>query len=373
MIRRVAAAPTAPMAETVVRGVVLDTLRAGRGWLLSEDPYGNIIARHGTSTRTSPIVFVAHMDHPGFLIDRVDSARRTAELRLIGGGPVPCCGTLLDAFGGSRSASLKVASASRRTEPLCAAVLRARIVRGEPHPGDFAMYHLPALRARHGMLQMRAADDLACVGAMLVLAQTIRALRTPRPVWLVFTRCEEAGFLGAIGLARSGRIPRAATCLSLEASSERAGAVPGNGVVVRTGDRSTIFAPAATELLESSARDLHAALGDNGFSYQRRLMDGGSCEATALSAYGYRSGGLCLPLRNYHNHGPSGRIACEAVHENDVVGMVRLMTAVVLSRDTPISRAQRVKRFERAHRLSRAALMRRARLDRATSSLSSGP
>ena len=32
-------------------------------------------------------------------------------------------------------------------------------------------------------------------------------------------------------------------------------------------------------------------------------MDGGSCEATAFGAYGYRATGLCLPLGNWHNRG----------------------------------------------------------------------
>ena len=37
------------------------------------------------------------------------------------------------------------------------------------------------------------------------------------------------------------------------------------------------------------------------FSWQRKLMPGGACEATAFSAYGYESTCLCLPLGNYHN------------------------------------------------------------------------
>jgi endoglucanase len=37
------------------------------------------------------------------------------------------------------------------------------------------------------------------------------------------------------------------------------------------------------------------------FRWQRKLMPGGTCEATAFSTYGYRSTCLCLPLGNYHN------------------------------------------------------------------------
>jgi hypothetical protein len=53
-------------------------------------------------------------------------------------------------------------------------------------------------------------------------------------------------------------------------------------------------------------------------------MDGGSCEATAFAAYGYRVGGLCLPLGNYHNIGPGKRPAAEFVGASDLVGLVAL-------------------------------------------------
>jgi endoglucanase len=37
------------------------------------------------------------------------------------------------------------------------------------------------------------------------------------------------------------------------------------------------------------------------FRWQRKLMPGGTCEATTFGAYGYQSTCLCLPLGNYHN------------------------------------------------------------------------
>ncbi len=38
-----------------------------------------------------------------------------------------------------------------------------------------------------------------------------------------------------------------------------------------------------------------------GFTYQRKLMPGGTCEATAFASFGYESTCFCLPLGNYHN------------------------------------------------------------------------
>lgn len=66
--------------------------------------------------------------------------------------------------------------------------------------------------------------------------------------------------------------------------------------MVRVGDASTVFDHTLTNLIAEAAET--AAI-----KHQRRLMAGGSCEATAFVAYGYRAAGLCLPLGNYHNMG----------------------------------------------------------------------
>jgi endoglucanase len=41
----------------------------------------------------------------------------------------------------------------------------------------------------------------------------------------------------------------------------------------------------------------------SGIKHQRKLMDGGGCEATAFGTYGYQAAGLCVPLGNWHNRG----------------------------------------------------------------------
>ena len=57
---------------------------------------------------------------------------------------------------------------------------------------------------------------------------------------------------------------------------------------------------------------------------QRCLMDGGSCEATAFVGFGFRAGGLCLPLGNYHNIGPGQRPRAEYVSVSDLEQLVTL-------------------------------------------------
>ena len=66
--------------------------------------------------------------------------------------------------------------------------------------------------------------------------------------------------------------------------------------MIRVGDASTVFDQEMTNLISWAA-------AARGLPHQRRLMAGGSCEATAFGVYGYRAAGLCLPLGNYHNMG----------------------------------------------------------------------
>lgn len=56
-------------------------------------------------------------------------------------------------------------------------------------------------------------------------------------------------------------------------------------------------------------------------------MDGGSCEATALSQFGYKTMGLAVPLKNYHNMGVKGP-APEIIHMDDTDNGRKLLTEV---------------------------------------------
>src|SRR4029077_11155629 len=104
------------------------------------------------------------------------------------------------------------------------------------------------------------------------------------------------------------------------------GADIGKGPVVRLGDRTTTFDSGALRVFSEVARNV---LGER---HKRRIMDGGSCEATAATAYGLPCVGISVPLGNYHNQsfeggpdaaGPLGP-APEFVHMQDVAGLLTL-------------------------------------------------
>jgi len=178
------------------------------------------------------------------------------------------------------------------------------------------------------------------LGYVLACLDEVRRLAPEgAAVWGLLTRAEEVGFLGALEAIRLGTVPSGSTVLSLECSKALVNAPQGEGVIVRVGDRMSIFAPALTEALRAAAESV--AGDDPSFRFQRKLMDGGACEATAFCASGYRASGLAVPLGNYHNAADDGPgIAAENVLIDDWLAEVRLLVEIacrpdLLDYDTP--------------------------------------
>jgi endoglucanase len=130
-------------------------------------------------------------------------------------------------------------------------------------------------------------------------------------------------------MAKARVLPESVVIVSLETSSERGGACRmGDGVIVRVGDRTSIFDSAATSALSHLARESQ-------IPFQRCLMSGGTCEATAYQLYGYRTAALCVALGNYHNCGPEEKIDSEFVALADAEAMARLCAVAASAGDLP--------------------------------------
>jgi endoglucanase len=195
---------------------------------------------------------------------------------------------------------------------------------GVPRAGDPGMWDLtPGRIAPGGRLSSRACDDLVGAAAILAVLEILTRAGQRGATFGIFTRAEETGFVGCLGLVQSGALPPGTQVVGLECSPARAAARLGAGPVIRVGDAASVFDPELTRLLEDAAARL--ARADARFRFQRALMDGGRCESTAYNANGVRAGALCLALANYHNRGPRATIAAERVDWNDLEGLVALM------------------------------------------------
>jgi putative aminopeptidase FrvX len=343
---RTLACPTAPYRE----GTVIEWVRAFAGraphLALRADAAGNLeLRRRGVRPSRAPLVLAAHMDHPGFraLATALERGAHGVEALFLGGVQphyFPGARARFDLAGGETRPARVVAA---RPDPASGG-LRVRLrARAAIPPGCFGTWDLPGFRrARHApdLLETRAADDLAGVSAILAVLDVVDRIDPARRVDVraLLTRAEEVGFVGAIAAARGGTLPPAARIVAIEASKALPHAPQGAGPILRVGDRTSVFDDGLTRWLAQVATELGAA-GGRRFRWQRRLMDGGTCESTAYQLYGYRCAALCVPLGNYHNMSERGRIAVESIRLSDLVGLVRFFEGMI-RRDADCPRAR---------------------------------
>ena len=128
----------------------------------------------------------------------------------------------------------------------------------------------------------------------------------------------------------------------------------GKGVIIRVGDKTSIFNSGLTYFLTQQAEAL--AKRDKSFKFQRALMPGGTCEATVYDVYGFTAAAVCVALGNYHNMDrDKKKIGPEYIDVGDWRSMVKLFvqvarTATRSSRTTRHARP-RPRRFDKLKHL----------------------
>jgi endoglucanase len=336
--------PTAPYREGEVIAWVREFAARCPGIALRTDAHGNLeLRRRGVRATAAPLVLGAHMDHPGFRAlrsTRAPGGFRVDALFLGGVRPEYFAGAKARFHTGGDGVAARVDSArpDRKTGEL-----RVRLTARAPVPaGAFGTWDLPGFRRSRrdpDLLETRAADDLAGVAAILAVLELADRIDPKRRVDVrgLLTRGEEVGFVGAIAAARSGTLPQGARIVAIEASRALPNAPQGAGPILRVGDRTSVFDDGLTRWLGRVAAELAGPKGDR-FAWQRKLMDGGTCESTAYQLYGYRCAALCVPLGNYHNMSERGRIAVESIRLRDLVGLVRFFEGMI-QRDADCPRA----------------------------------
>ncbi len=104
----------------------------------------------------------------------------------------------------------------------------------------------------------------------------------------------------------------------------------------------SVFTPELTDWCGQVAQKL--AQRRRKFAFQRKLMDGGTCESTAYVAFGYQATGLCLALGNYHNmNEKTGKLDSEYVSVTDWRNLSHWFEALVLDEPGFVSGASKVK------------------------------
>jgi putative aminopeptidase FrvX len=190
-------------------------------------------------------------------------------------------------------------------------------------PAEFAVWELEDFSIGNGLIHGRGCDDLIGVASILATLIELKRRRARVNVIGVIARAEEIGFLGAMAVAASSTLPKNSLVVSLETSRELPGVKMEHGVILRVGDRTSIFDSEAMRFLAEVAGELRTR--DKNFQFQRALMSGGTCEATAYQEFGFQTAAVCVALGNYHNCAEGKRIRAEFVSVADALGMVELL------------------------------------------------
>ncbi len=325
---------------------------------LTTDAAGNLLILHKDAA-TSPVLFTAHLDHPAFTIDSITDDH-TAHLTFLGGvHPHYFDNARIVLYPANPGSALSpvTANITAREEPDPPTRLYRTCTAQSDEPltgfitGDIATWDLPETTITDGILRARVCDDLAALAAAFDAIDALQQTDAAQRVGILCTRAEEVGFIGAIAACKLGTIPKDARVLALENSRSFPDSPLGAGPIVRVGDRLSTFSPTLNAAVARCAQTLAGAVesdvgrpnitDETSFKWQRKLMPGGACEATAYSAYGYEATCICLPLGNYHNMAdlteyenaikqnqtPAANIDSEYISIDDYNGLVRLLIA----------------------------------------------
>jgi putative aminopeptidase FrvX len=354
LLHEVCSLPTAPFAEDCVIAYARQFAK-DRKLRLTEDDFGNLLIElHGTKRNAPRWVFTAHMDHPGFVAEKMlDNTTLRATFR----GWVLADylkNQRIRFFTGDREIPATVLEAAPERNSIRAHHVTLR-VRAEVPPNSPGMFEQGTSRVKGSKFYSRAIDDLGGLAAALEMLDRLRRNPPPATIAVLLTRAEEEGFIGAIAASLKPKLLRKSDYLvAIETSAMQPYAKQGDGVIVRIGDRTSVFNSSLSYFITQLADRLKKR--DKAFEYQRALMPGGTCEATVYDVYGFHAAAICVPLGNYHNMDRERkRIAPEYIDVNDWQNMVKLFVAIARSGHAyepghEMLKGKLEKRFERLKR-----------------------
>ena len=195
---------------------------------------------------------VAHMDHPGFVVEGKD------EVRFAGGVEEKYFTGKKIVFYNEQS-RVPLGWARIKKTAFSDEAKRVILDRAIPKEATFAMWDLPTARCTKKLFISPACDDLAQVSTVLALLRRLALSGTRARVEALFTRAEEIGFAGALAALKAKKKISSITTLSLETSQARGFARVDAGPILRVGDRLSVFGSKISHWLDTAFRDRQSA------------------------------------------------------------------------------------------------------------------
>jgi len=324
--------PTAAGREDRVTAWIEEWLSHRKNLELKADKAGNLLILQKRSNGHDPIYITAHLDHPAFVVHSVKDDSIELEFR---GGVQDAYfeGAKIEIFDSQdRKHRAVIEKLNTNTRPFKRVTAKLTKRRKGIIPGDVGRWVFPKPVVKDGLLHTNACDDLAAVAAALATIDIAHRRKGLEHVGVLLTRAEEVGFVGAIAACKLRTVPKKSRLICLENSRSFPESPIGAGPILRVGDRISVFEPTLTNRITDLMLDYAKKNPD--FEWQRKLMPGGACEATAFSTYGYESTCLCLPLGNYHNmrdidgvrHGKRpAKVGREFIAIDDYHGLIQML------------------------------------------------
>jgi endoglucanase len=324
LLTELCSCPTAPFVEGLVVEYVREFMQQHPALKMRSDAFGNLLIELPGADRAGPRwVFTAHLDHPGFVAEKMLDGR-TLRAAFRGGVRAEYFKAsrvrFFDAGREITGVVREVTIGKERGYPV-RTVLRVTAPVSEGCPGTWDQGEG---RVKGGKFYCRICDDLAGAAAALTMLDEL-SKRPPRAtVAVLLTRGEEEGFIGAIAASLQPKLlSKSDRLIAIECSAMHPFAPQGKGAIIRVGDRTSVFNSDLTYFISQEAALL--ARKDKSFQYQRALMPGGTCEATVYDVYGFTAASICIALGNYHNMDTARKkIGPEYVDLADWKNMVRL-------------------------------------------------
>ncbi len=337
--------PTAAGREQRVIAWVEQWVRRRKNVSLDRDKAGNLLltqsSKGGRSkAQPKPVYITAHLDHPAFVVrDVVDD--RTLVMEFRGGVNDPYFKDAAVEVFDSEDVTYagKVVALDSKATPFKIARVQLIAATHTIWPGDIGRWRFTGIgrqpQVRKGILHAPACDDVAAVAAALSTLDVLRRRKGFEHVGVLLTRAEEVGFIGAIAACKHKSVPKRSRLICLENSRSFTESPIGSGPILRVGDKASVFGPELTNRIGAIMNE-HAKKKPD-FKWQRRLMPGGTCEATTFSSYGYTSTCLCLALGNYHNMAEidevargkrPAKVAPECISVDDYHGLIEMLVVV---------------------------------------------
>ena len=345
-LKEVTSLPTAAGYEDRVIGWVASFVEARRDLAMHADKAGNLIITQKRRSYKQPICITAHMDHPAFVVRKLLSSREV-ELEFRGGVQDPYFRDakidIIDCYDHPHRAA--ITSLNSNIKPFKRVKARLSRMTKAIAPGDVGRWVLREVGHRSiikkGILYAPACDDVAAVAAALAALDVLRKRKLAGDISVLLTRAEEIGFIGAIAACKLRSVSKRTRLICLENSRSFPESPIGDGPIVRVGDKASVFGPQLTNRI-SAIMTLHQQRNPS-FKWQRKLMPGGTCEATTFSSYGYESTCLCLPLGNYHNMVDidgvaagrrKARVGAEYISVSDYHGLIKMLVVCCTKLDS---------------------------------------